>query len=387
MFNKKELINLEDFEIISKIGEGSYADVYLVKQIKKNQNLNQFFAMKVLDKNTLFNKSDSLPNINFHFALNEKNFLQNLSYKEIDFLPSLKYSFQNEKNIFMITQFYQGGELSYHLNKVGRFNEKASRFYLAQLILILEYLHSNNILYRDLKPENVLLGLDGYLNLIDFGLCTFIDNNNLYNQNLNNIYSFNINNIKLGTPQYMSPELIKENKLHFKNDIWSLGIILYQLLIGVCPFDSNNTENIYNDICNNYNKIEYPFYISEPAKKLLKGLITDENKRLSLEEIKKSDFFKDFNWEDLMNKKIKAPFIPKIKNNYDTKYFISREVDMNKLVDEKSENNNNYDLDENLEENHLITMKYVIDFYFNYSQIKSLSSSSLSTVDNEINEL
>ena len=80
MFNKKELINLEDFEIISKIGEGSYADVYLVKQIKKNQNLNQFFAMKVLDKNTLFNKSDSLPNINFHLALNEKNFLQNLSY-------------------------------------------------------------------------------------------------------------------------------------------------------------------------------------------------------------------------------------------------------------------------------------------------------------------
>ena len=248
--------------------------------------------MKVLDENTLFNKSDSLPNINFHLALNEKNFLQNLSYKEVDFLPSLKYSFQNEKNIFMITQFYQGGELSYHLNKVGRFNEKASRFYLAQLILILEYLHSNNILYRDLKPENVLLGLDGYLNLIDFGLCTFIDNNNLYNQNLNNIYSFNINNIKLGTPQYMSPELIKENKLHFKNDIWSLGIILYQLLIDVCPFDNNNTENIYNDICNNYNKIEYPFYISEPAKKLLKGLIADENKRLSLEEIKKSDFFK-----------------------------------------------------------------------------------------------
>ena len=90
----------------------------------------------------------------------------------------------------------------------------------------------------------------------------------------------------------MSPELIKENKLHFKNNNYRIRIILYQLLIDGCPCYNNNTENIYNDICNNYNKIEYPFYISEPAKKLLKWLIADENKRISLEEIKKSDFFK-----------------------------------------------------------------------------------------------
>ena len=151
MFKKMELINLEDFEIISKIGKGAFSDVYLVKQIKKNQNQDLFFAMKVLDKKMLFDKKNSLPNIHFYLTLNEKNILQNLSYKEVDFLPSLKYSFQNEKNIFILTQFYQGGELLYHLNKVGRFNEKASKFYIAQLIVILEYLHSNNIRCKDLK--------------------------------------------------------------------------------------------------------------------------------------------------------------------------------------------------------------------------------------------
>ena len=385
MFKKMELINLDDFEIISKIGKGAFSNVYLVKQIKKNQNQNLFFSMKVLDKDMLFDKKNSLPNINFYLALNEKNILQNLSYKEVDFLPSLKYSFQNEKNIFTLTQFYQGGELLYHLNKVGRFNEKASKFYIAQLIVILEYLHSNNIIYRDLKPENILLSLDGYLNLVDFGSCTSYVNNNL-----NNFYSFDINKVKLGTPQYMSPELIKENKLSFKNDIWSLGIIFYQLLVGVCPFDSNITEEIYKEICDNYKQIDFPFYISDSAKKLLKGLITDEDNRLTLDEIKNCEFFNGFNWDDLLNKRIKAPFIPKVKSNYDTKYFFTEDVDINKLIDEdcKKNNNNNNEI-EDLDEYNSINLKYIIDFYFNYC-IKSSSTSSLSTgenVDNEINEL
>ena len=384
MFKKMELINLEDFEIISKIGKGAFSDVYLVKQIKKNQNQDLFFAMKVLDKKMLFDKKNSLPNIHFYLTLNEKNILQNLSYKEVDFLPSLKYSFQNEKNIFILTQFYQGGELLYHLNKVGRFNEKASKFYMAQLVIILEYLHSNNIIYRDLKPENILLSLDGYLNLIDFGSCTS------YSNNLNNFYSFDINKVKLGTPQYMSPELIKDNKLSFKNDIWSLGIIFYQLLVGVCPFDSNITEEIYKEICENYKNIDFPFYISDSAIKLLKGLITDEDNRLTLNEIKKSEFFNDFNWDDLINKRIKAPFIPKVKSNYDTKYFFIEDVDINKLIDDDCKKNNNNNEIEDFEENNSINIKYIIDFYFNCCQIKSPSTSSLSTgenIDNEINDL
>ena len=384
MFKKMELINLEDFEIISKIGKGAFSDVYLVKQIKKNQNQDLFFAMKVLDKKMLFDKKNSLPNIHFYLTLNEKNILQNLSYKEVDFLPSLKYSFQNEKNIFILTQFYQGGELLYHLNKVGRFNEKASKFYMAQLIIILEYLHSNNIIYRDLKPENILLSLDGYLNLIDFGSCTS------YSNNLNNFYSFDINKVKLGTPQYMSPELIKENKLSFKNDIWSLGIIFYQLLVGVCPFDSNITEEIYKEICDNYKNIDFPFFISDSAKKLLKGLITDEDNRLSLDEIKNSEFFTGFNWDDLINKRIKAPFIPKVKSNYDTKYFFTEDVNINKLIDGHCKKNSSNNEIEDFDENNSINIQYIIDFYFNYCQIKSSSTSSLSTgenFDNEINEL
>ena len=237
---------------------------------------------------------------------------QILELMEFPFIINLKYAFQNEHKLYLVIDYCPGGELFFHIQRVERFNEEAVKFYAAQMVLAIHYLHENNIIYRDLKPENVLIDRDGYIKITDFGLSkqNIIDNYSTY--------SF------CGTPEYLAPEII-ENQGHGKAvDWWSLGAIVYEMLTGLPPFYSKDKEKLFNNIKNG--NLRFFNYLSSYAVSFLKALfVKDPDQRLGsgvngLSELKNHIFFKDIDWTLLINKKIKPPFIPRLNSVDDTRY-------------------------------------------------------------------
>lgn len=136
------------------------------------------------------------------------------------FIVSLKFAFQTPKKLYIVMDYYNGGELFYHLRTKGKFSETQSKFYLAQMILALEFLHMKKIIYRDLKPENIVLDTNGYIKLTDFGLAK------------ENIAEDNSTQTFCGTPEYLAPEIIRGDKYGKAVDVWCVGIILYEMLYG-----------------------------------------------------------------------------------------------------------------------------------------------------------
>lgn len=180
------------------------------------------------------------------------------------------------------------------------------------MVLAISHLHDNNIIYRDLKPENVLIDKDGYIKITDFGLSK---------QNILDNYgatSF------CGTPEYLAPEII-ENKGHGKAvDWWSLGAITYEMLTGLPPFYSKDRDKLFKNIKSG--NLRYPPFLSKDAVGFLQALfVKDPQKRLGsgpngVKEIKSHPFFKNIDWDAILKKKIKPPFVPKISSEWDTKY-------------------------------------------------------------------
>jgi len=226
------------------------------------------------------------------------------------FIVKLRYAFQTNQKLYFVTDYCPGGELFYHIQKVGKFNEEAAKFYAAQLVLAIEHLHKNNIIYRDLKPENVLIDKEGYIKITDFGLSkqNIIDNHSA--------------NSFCGTPEYLAPEVI-ENTGHGKAvDWWSLGAILYEMLTGLPPFYNKDRDTLFNNIRNI--KIEYPKYLSKKAVSLFQGFfVKDPDRRLGsngTDEIKNHQFFDTVNWKYMDKKLIKSPFKPRLRSDNEPVY-------------------------------------------------------------------
>ena len=207
----------------------------------------------------------------------------------------------------------QGGELFYHLHKEKRFNNEKAKFYIIEMILAIEYLHKNNMLYRDLKPENVLIDKTGHIKLTDFGLSKII------RKPKDKAYTI------CGTPQYLAPEVLSDQGYDYTVDWWSLGCVFYELLIGRAPYKILLGDSLNEDI---YSKpYIIPDYVSDEAQDLInKLLVVNPKKRLGYGEngsnkIKHHPYFKDVNWQDAWNQKLKPPFIPDVSDETDLKYF------------------------------------------------------------------
>ncbi|EGR28510.1 hypothetical protein IMG5_173660 [Ichthyophthirius multifiliis] len=291
------------------------------KQNKKQTKIKyicieQIYAMKVYKKKLL--KKQNL----IVKSLAERNILQKASSP---FIVSLFYTFQTKHNLYLITEYVIEGDLYKHLQLFSKFDENT----VAQVVLALEYLHQQNILYKDLKLENILLESNSYIKLTDFSL--FKDNIKESDQ------TYTI----CGSPEYMSPEQILQKGHNKICDFWQLvinlifffyllysqGVLIYEMLCGKTPFwnieQIFNKYQIYIDILKG--KYNFPNFLSNNAKNLIYFLLqTDVNKRLGskgFEEIKNHSFFKNIDWEKLFKKEIKSPYIPPNKNPLELQNF------------------------------------------------------------------
>lgn len=210
-------------------------------------------------------------------------------------------------------EYAGGGELFYHLSQERKFSEEKTKFYGAEIVSALGYLHDHQIIYRDLKLENLLLGRDGHIKIADFGLCK------------DNIRFTDTTRTFCGTPEYLSPEVIEDNQYGRAVDWWSLGVLLYEMMCGSLPFNNRTTDLLFREIL--LKPVSFPANLSEPAKSFLNGLLVkDPTKRLGggpddAREIMIHAFFRGLNWQDLIEKRISPPFVPEITSETDTRYF------------------------------------------------------------------
>ncbi|GAM37580.1 Tpk2 homolog [Talaromyces pinophilus] len=282
--------SLEDFSLQRTLGTGSFGRVHLVQ----SRHNHRFYAIKVLKKAQVV-KMKQVEHTN-----DERRMLQRVKHP---FLITLWGTFQDSKNLYMVMDFVEGGELFSLLRKSQRFPNPVAKFYAAEVTLALEYLHAQHIIYRDLKPENLLLDRHGHLKITDFGFAKEVPD---------------ITWTLCGTPDYLAPEVVSSKGYNKSVDWWSLGILIFEMLCGFTPFwDSGSPVKIYENILRG--KIKYPPYMHPDAVDLLSQLITpDLTKRLGNlhggpEDVKNHPWFAEVTWDRLLRKDIDAPYVPPVR--------------------------------------------------------------------------
>jgi len=290
-------LTVADFTQGKTLGTGAFGRVRFVTYKASGK----YYALKTLKKAAII-KMKQVDHI-----MSEKAILASLKHP---FIVNMYGSFHDTRYIFMVLEYIVGGEFFTHLRKAGRFDNEMSCFYASQIAAIFEYCHGKNIVYRDLKPENILINVDGYMKLTDFGFAKVIEHRT---------YTL------CGTPEYIAPEVLL-NKGHGKPvDWWTLGILIYEMIVGYPPFVDEDPMGIYQKILSG--KIVFPKLFDKNAKGLVKKLLTADlgkrygNLKNGVDDIKQHKWFKDLNWEDLVEKKIAAPFKPSVKGDADTSNF------------------------------------------------------------------
>lgn len=287
-------IALEDYNIKQTVGTGSFGRVKLVLHTKENK----YYAMKILKKVEII-KLKQVDHI-----LSEVSILNLIDHP---FLVRMTGITQNERYLYIVLEYVQGGELFTYLRTVQSLRNEDAIFYSAQVILMFEYLHSKNIVYRDLKPENLLIDAQGYLKLTDFGFAKIIEGRT---------YTL------CGTPEYLAPEILLQKGHGKPVDWWCLGILIYEMLVGIDPFSDEEPMAVYQNILKG--KLKFPSTFDSDAKSLVKHLlVADLGKRYGnlkggVNDIKEHRWYNNFDWNKLLHKELKAPWIPKIKNEGDT---------------------------------------------------------------------
>lgn len=217
-------------------------------------------------------------------------------------------SLQDEQNLYMLLDYLPGGELIRQIRKSVCMSDDDSRFYLAEIVLAVESLHSKNIIYRDLKPENILIDGQGHVKLIDFGFA----------KKLKDINGRSYTNC--GTPGYCAPEVMLDVGHTHKADIWSIGILICEMIGGFTPFENKNeasNPNIIMEKCRN-GELNLPKNLHGSARDLVKLLLTDDPvTRLSISEIKQHSFFRGIEWTKIKNREESPPFVPPTTREWD----------------------------------------------------------------------
>ena len=298
---KKRSVKLEDFELIKVIGKGSFGKVMLVKK----RGNGWFYAMKVLRKQNVMRRNQ------VEHTQTERNVL---GYIRHPFIVSLNYAFQTEDKLFFVLDYCAGGELFFHLGNEGKFSEQRAKFYAAEMALALGYIHEHDIVYRDLKPENVLLDHTGHVMLTDFGL-----SKEGISESFKGATSF------CGTPEYLAPEILAREGHGQAVDWWSLGVLLYEMLTGLPPFYCRSRERLFEKI--KTSRLKFPRFLSETVKDLLSRLLMRNvahrmgATKNGFQQLREHEFFGSINWDDLLARKVTPPWKPPLQHCLDTSQF------------------------------------------------------------------
>ena len=345
---KRKKISIFDFEPLKIIGKGAFGEVRVCKYIPNGD----IVAIKKMKKEEMHKKNQ---------VLHVRAERDVLSEAKNEWIVDLKFSFQDTHYLYLGMEFLPGGDLMSLLMARDILPEHEAKFYAAEIVLAIESVHKLDCIHRDLKPDNVLIDANGHIKLSDFGLSKKLDFKLLDNNDLKNNYNNINNNIKgnknslsyaqqfsqfksmkskkrrafafstVGTPDYIAPEVIRQKGYGQEIDWWSLGVIMFEMMIGYPPFFSESSTETCKKILDwkNTLNIRPEANISQEAEDILRKLINDPEVRLGTngaDEIKSHPFFKGIDWNHIKETLI-PPFIPELKNNYDTKYFDEFEED------------------------------------------------------------
>ncbi|KAI9330888.1 kinase-like domain-containing protein [Obelidium mucronatum] len=294
-------VDLNHFELLRSIGKGAFGKVKVVK----HKNTKNTYALKYINKEACI-KMKAVDNI-----IQERKLLEEI---HCPFVCNLRYAFQDDENMFMVIDLKLGGDLRFHLNKLGTLAEDVVRFYMAECALGLMYLHSKHVVHRDLKPDNILLDENGHACLTDFNIATYWKDDKPLNA-------------VAGSMAYMAPEILDRVGYTYTIDWWSLGVIAYELLLGKRPFRGSTNEELTSSITKG--KLEFPANvdkkISNDGVEMIKGWLTrPAADRLGSKQtggdtkITNHDWFKEYNWSEMEKLLTTPPFVPDSKKaNFD----------------------------------------------------------------------
>jgi serum/glucocorticoid-regulated kinase 2 len=295
-------LTVSDFDLLRVVGKGAFGKVMLVRK-KHSQDAARIFAMKVLKKSVIAAKGQT------EHTRSERSILCEIRHP---YIVRLRYAFQSDEKLYLVTDYYNGGSLFYHLRKSRGFSDPRARFYAGELILALDHLHNSGIIYRDLKLENILMDHVGHIALTDFGLSK---------ENVTDVFNSQLTTF-CGTAEYIAPELLKGQKYGASVDWWSFGILLYEMMGFRTPFYDKNRKLMFHGIINL--EPSFPAHFTVSSKNVLLRLLDKEaSRRLGskgAEEIKMSEFFKPLDFQKLIGREITPPFKPEVSNEEDTKY-------------------------------------------------------------------
>ncbi|XP_067887828.1 rho-associated protein kinase 1 isoform X1 [Heterodontus francisci] len=301
----------EDYEVVKVIGRGAFGEVQLVR----HRGTRKVFAMKLLSKFEMIKRSDSA------FFWEERGIM---AFANSPWVVQLSYAFQDNRYLYMVMEYMPGGDL---VNLMSNYDmpEKWARFYTAEVVLALDAIHSMGFIHRDVKPDNMLLDKAGHLKLADFGTCMKMNKEGMVRCDT-----------AVGTPDYISPEVLKsqggDGYYGRECDWWSVGVFLYEMLVGDTPFYADSLVGTYSKIMNHKNSLTFPDdnEISKDAKSLICAFLTDREVRLGrngVAEIKRHPFFRNDQWTWENIREISAPVVPELSSDIDTSNFDDLEED------------------------------------------------------------
>jgi cell cycle protein kinase DBF2 len=342
---RRSRMSIQEFTLLALLGRGGYGEVYLARKM----DTGEIVALKRMKKSRFTNINQVIRIHNERVVMSKTN---------SPWLAQLKYSFTNERYVFLAMEYIPGGDIKALLDHVGCFSEENARFYFAEMLLAVDDLHSMGYVHRDLKPDNFLVDRTGHLKLIDFGLSkeglsqkyagTFLianerrqsmelgkpwnaGNSNSLRSRANLIRTRKLAYSVVGSPEYMAVEILREQGYNHLCDYWSLGVILYELVYGITPFWSEKIVDVFANIMNYQANLKPPedededeIEVSRECWDLITRLIQEPERRIGsgldgVNEVKRHPWFRGFNWDKI--REMIPPFIPQLEDDLDTSYF------------------------------------------------------------------
>ncbi|KAL8119992.1 uncharacterized protein LOC141724569 [Apium graveolens] len=338
---KRQKFCVDDFDLLTIIGRGAFGEVRLCRE-KKSGNI---YAMKKLRKSEMLSRGQ------VEHVRSERNLLAEVASH---FIVKLYYSFQDAEHLYLIMEYLPGGDMMTLLMREETLTETVARFYIAQSVLAIESIHKHNYIHRDIKPDNLLLDKDGHMKLSDFGLCKPLDCKNLtpinenellasenisdnekgvsWNSSLEQLQHWKLNRRTLafstvGTPDYIAPEVLLKKGYSLECDWWSLGAIMFEMLVGYPPFYADDPITTCKKIVNWRSTLKFPEHarVTPEAKDLICRLLCNVEHRLGADQIKAHPWFKDTAWDKLYE--MEAAFKPEVNDELDTQNFMKYDED------------------------------------------------------------